>query len=275
MIEPTVCSAALVEQVLATNVSDERVAVWWLGHGGYLLKYGQTVVAVDPYLSDCLAGKQLGARQTAAVVSPAELTCLNLVLVTQRGADHCDPEAVPALLKASPEALLVLPSGLGDMAADELGIADERFVPIRAGEFFEQGGITVHALGDTTVDEPKRLQYVLTTEAGSIYLPGDVQPLPGQAEAVAPYAPALAFMPISGRGAALQALGLPGSMTPIEAARLADEIGVQVVVPQHYDMFELHRADPAAFREFAKEHFPKLKVRILEPGARWIYPPEG
>lgn len=275
MIEPITEGAALVEQVVATNVGEERVAVWWLGHGGYLLKCGQAVVAVDPYLSDHLADKQLGARQTTTVVAPDQLTCLNLVLVTQGGGDHFDPQSVTALLEASSEALLVLPSGLADMAADDLGVADERLVPMRAGEFFERAGITVHALGRADVDEPRRLQYVLTADAGSVYLAGDMLPRPGQAEAVTPFGPAIAFLPISGRGASLQALGLPGTMTPIEAARLADELGVQVVVPQHYDMFALHSADPCAFREFCKEHYPRLKVRILEPGARWIYPPEG
>ena len=168
--------------------------------------------------------------------------------------------------------LRVLPAGLADRAGDELGVPDERLVAIRPGEFFDHAGLTVHALGNPGSEQPRRVQYVLAADAATIYVAGDVQPRPGQAEDGAVLSPTLALLPISGRGAALQGLGLPGSMTPIEAARLAHELGVRVVVPQHYDMFSLHQADPCAFSEFCREHYSQLKVRILEPGARWIYP---
>ncbi len=275
MIEPLVFGQALVEQVQTTTLGDGRLAVWWLGHCGLLLKHGSVVAVVDPYLSDRLTDRGLGPRRSTAPLAANELTGVSLVLITGGSADLFDPATVPALLEASPDALLVLPAGLADVAADEMGVPDERMVPIRAGQLFEIEDLTIHAVGLTEEDEPLRLEYVLASDLGSVYVAGNSLPRRGQAEDVRPFHPEIAFLPIGGRGARLQQRGLPGALTNIEAARLASEIGAQFVVPLSFQMFEYQTADPNVFADHVAATYPELRCRLLELAGRWIYPPEG
>ena len=57
----------------------------------------------------------------------------------------------------------------------------------------------------------------------------------------------LTLLPINGRDAEREALGIVGNMDASEAAQLAHEIGAHAAVPMHWDMFASNPGDPAAF----------------------------
>lgn len=39
------------------TASPDKLHVWWLGQSGYLLKWGNSHLLIDPYLSDLLTTK--------------------------------------------------------------------------------------------------------------------------------------------------------------------------------------------------------------------------
>jgi L-ascorbate metabolism protein UlaG (beta-lactamase superfamily) len=279
MIEPVLSGSPLAEQIAGGAPGEERLALWWMGQSGFLLRRGDLVVGFDLYLSNYLAATRPGPgraydRQTRAPLRPDELTCLDLLVVSGSQPDHLDPDSVGALLAASPRALLLLPASLADFAADELDVPDERLVPIADREFFDLDGLRLQAIAASADADAGPLAYVLQIDPLSVLLVGQSEPYDGFAERLATFAPALALLPISGRGARLQQLGAEGSLTAVEAARLADESGAQVVVPHHFDMFALHHADVGAFCEHTRHHYPRLKTKVLEPGGRWLFPGE-
>lgn len=277
----------LLERIVAAAPAEDGVALWWLGQSGYLLRWHELTVLVDPYLSDHLAQKYAGTdkpheRLMPAPCAPELVTTADLILATHRHSDHLDPGSLLTLLEASPQALLVLPAAIADYAADDLGVPDDRLVPIRDGEMFELGGLRVHAvpaaherLEVDAAGQHLYLSYVLDAPPVRVVFAGDTIPWYGQAARFAAFEPQVACLPINGRDARRQALGTPGNLTIAEAARLAVEIGVDVVIPNHYGMFAFNTADPAAFVQHCEEHYPDLYVAVLEPGEVWRYPLEA
>ena len=53
-----------------------------------------------------------------------------------------------------------------------------------------------------------------------------------------------------------------------EAARLAADVGAQVLVPMHWELFAHNRGFPGDLVAYANEHFPKLSVLVMGRGAR-------
>jgi L-ascorbate metabolism protein UlaG (beta-lactamase superfamily) len=74
----------------------------------------------------------------------------------------------------------------------------------------------------------------------------------------------VALLPINGRAPERR---VAGNLTGAEAARLAKDIGADVVIPCHFDMFEFNTASPAEFMRTAealRQHYA-----ILKNGERW------
>ena len=73
------------------------------------------------------------------------LTHLDAVLVTHQHPDHLDPERLPALLAANPDARLVVDIGTaGELDGGRLGTTPETVEP---GDAVRIGGATVEVLG--------------------------------------------------------------------------------------------------------------------------------
>ena len=75
---------------------DARVLhIWWLGQSGFLLKWLDHCLLLDPYLSDSLTTKHAATdkphiRITARVVDPVRLDFVNVVTSSHNHTDHLD-----------------------------------------------------------------------------------------------------------------------------------------------------------------------------------------
>jgi L-ascorbate metabolism protein UlaG (beta-lactamase superfamily) len=63
-------------------------------------------------------------------------------------------------------------------------------------------------------------------------------------------------------------------MNPREAVRIAVELGVQVLVPMHWDMFTPNLGFPEHVVQYAASEFPELTVLIFGRRQRFIYAPD-
>ncbi len=101
-----------------------------LGHSTVLVEAAGQRLLLDPgFLSD----------------SWHDLTDLDAVLVTHLHPDHVDPQHVPALLAANPQARVVVEPGVPD--AVDLGVGDERLVRLAAGDGLTLGELSLEAVG--------------------------------------------------------------------------------------------------------------------------------
>jgi L-ascorbate 6-phosphate lactonase len=259
---------------------------WWLGHCGFVLKYRDTILYVDPYLSDSQRDRfQRSAyphdRLMASPLDPRRVTHADLVLATHAHGAHLDFGTLPYLMDASPQAKLVLPqAAMG--RAHAFGIDYLRMIPTDGDlrvDYNKHGDLcqiiavpAAHEQLDHTPDNGyPYLGYVIRFGAWSIYHAGDGVLYDGLAERLRMLNINVALLPINGRDAAS---GKPGNFSIDEAAGLAAEIGARWLVPMHYGMFALNNVDVSRFVDHLLGHRPAQRFKVLQCGERWAAPEE-
>jgi len=268
LIQPVKPGRALLDEIDHTPCLTPTL--WWLGHSGFVLKYRQSILYIDPFLSPD------PARLTRPPFAPEAVTHAGLVLATHSHRHHLDAGTVPALLAASPRAKLVLPIAAAE-AAHAMGISYHRMVTTNSDlrvEYLDDRIYAVPSAHDdldwTPLGGYPYLGYLVRFGNFTIYHAGDSIPYPALVSRLLPYNVNLALMPISGRGH-----GLPGNFEISEAAEIAEAIGAEWLVPMHYDMFASSTADINRFIEHMLGHRPAQRFKIFQCGEMWAMPEMG
>ena len=89
----------------------------------------------------------------------------------------------------------------------------------------------------------------------------------GQVERLRALRPHLALLPINGRDFFRETdRNIVGNMDFREAARLATDISVQLLIPMHWELFAHNRGFPGHLVGFVADNFPELSVLIMGRG---------
>jgi hypothetical protein len=155
-------------------------------------------------------------------MTPRQVDNADLVLLTHDHSDHVDPETLPSLAAASPQARFVAPAPIVGRVAELVGDR-ERVVAARVGTPLHLGAIEIHPVAakhEEFDEDPEfgfpHLGYVLRLGGVTVYHAGDTVPYDGLVETLTPFAIHLAFLPINGRDffrtrrGVLGNIGLPG-----------------------------------------------------------------
>jgi L-ascorbate metabolism protein UlaG (beta-lactamase superfamily) len=225
--------------------------LWWLGHSGFVLKYRNAIIYIDPLLS----------REDAPFAG-SEVTHAGLVLCTHAHAGHLDAATVKGILGSSPHAKLVIPKAAADFAHG-LGIDYQRMVTTNADLRVEFRDDRIYAVPSaheqldwTPLGGYPYLGYLVRFGPFTIYHAGDCVPYDDLARRLLPYNVTVALLPVSGR---------PGNFEVGEAAQLAEDIGADWLAPMHY-------TDPNPFLSHMLGHRPAQKFKVFERGERWTVP---
>jgi L-ascorbate metabolism protein UlaG (beta-lactamase superfamily) len=278
VIEPLLKDDAFLDDVARVSEAEESFHLWWLGQSGFLIKWHERHLIIDPYLSDSLAEKykhdaeRTHQRLTARVVDPARLSFIDVATSSHNHTDHLDGETLRNIWFASPAMRLVIPEANRAFVAERLGIHPQLPIGLDDGESvgcadFRITGIAA-AHNELEQDEQGRhklLGYVF--EFGdhfAIYHSGDTLLYEGLAERLQPFKIDVAILPINGYKPERR---VAGNLNGREAAQLAKEIGAAVVIPCHYDMFAFNTESPDEF--IAEAERIGQPYRVLRAGERW------
>jgi len=97
---------------------------------------------------------------------------------------------------------------------------------------------------------------VISSREATIYHAGDTGVFGDMALIRELYSPRIAMLPIGGHF----------TMGVREAAKAVELLGVEVVIPMHYNTFPLIRADPKELADLVLKRGLKVDVRVLKPG---------
>ena len=224
----------------------------WLGQAGFCLEAEGLRILVDPFLSDH------EARLFAPPDATPFATDIDWVLVTHGHLDHFDKDFVRTVERHSPSATLVLPSPLVDEASavapmlNVIGIrpGDRRFLSplvglhvIPAWHGFEVAD--GYTQGHTADGASRYVGYVVRLPGCAVYHAGDTIITDELRAALAVEQIDVALLPVNGRDYYRESMGLVGNMDAREAVRLASELGVEMLIPMHWDMFAGNTVRPA------------------------------
>jgi L-ascorbate metabolism protein UlaG (beta-lactamase superfamily) len=252
------------------------VELWWLGQAGFRLRdpdSGGATVFCDPFFSPH------DDRPWSAPASAADLAVADVVLVSHEHIDHRDlPTLDAAAAQPGARHTLIVPRPL------EATVSAPRVIGAQPGEALQFGGVRIwpvparhgvdvadaynfgHELSNGLY---RYLGYVVEIGGVRVYHSGDCSPYDGQADVVRALAPQIALLPINGRDYFRETEhNIVGNMDYREAARLAHDIGVQVLVPMHWELFPTNRGYPYELVRYCEEHYPALSVLVMGRGAR-------
>ena len=259
MIKPVLQDDAFLADVRAA--SPDRLHLWWLGQSGFLVRWGDQYLLIDPYLSDSLTKKYTGTdkphvRMTERVIAPERLDFLDVVTSSHNHTDHLDGETLIPLLAANPGLPVIVSRANVDFAANRMQAPAARLTPIRVdaepvqvGPFAFQAIPAAHeALEQDENGDYKCIGLIVRAAGRTIYHSGDCIPYDGLIERLRGWEIDVALLPINGRD---PARGVPGNFTTQEAAELGKAISAGLVIPCHYEMFEFNTVSPDGFEEAA------------------------
>jgi L-ascorbate metabolism protein UlaG (beta-lactamase superfamily) len=254
------------------------IELWWLGQAGFGLRdpAGGPRVFCDPFLTPG------GARSWQPPLDAAQLAReADIVLVSHEHLDHFDLPTLQAA--AHGHFRLVLPQPLRDEAI-ALGLPPERVIGAVPDLPLEIDGVLIYPLparhginvtdaytfGENVGDGSVRyLGYVVGIGPTRLYHSGDCVPYAGQAERLKTLGVEVMCLPINGRDFYRETeSNIVGNMDFREAARLAADVGAQVLVPMHWELFASNRGFPGDLVTYASQHFPSLSVLVMGRGAR-------
>ena len=276
MIKPALQGEAFLADVRDAASSQDDLHIWWLGQSGFLVQWRGSHLLFDPYLSDSLSRKYAATdkphtRMTGLVISPDALDFIDLTTSSHNHSDHLDGETLTALIHANPKMELLVPSANCTFAAERLDMDPDQLETIDAGQSIALGPFELHAVPaaheDLAKDDLGRHQfvgYVAKLGPWTVYHSGDTIPYDGMEEILRQWKIDVALLPINGRRPERQ---VAGNLWGREAANLAKAIGVRMVIPCHYDMFEFNTETPEEFEITCQALGQAHKT--IRAGQRW------
>ena len=254
----------------ALDLAPGTIALWWLGQAGFAVRAGGLVMLVDPFLAP------MAERVSAPAFDPDEAVGVDVVTCSHEHYDHLDLASLPAIAGASPEARFVVPRPLVD-AVTAAGVPRGRLIGAQPDERIRLDGVTLHPLparhGVGMADAYtfgrelsgglyRYLGYVLDDGVTRVYHAGDTIVYDGQAERLRALRTDVALLPINGRDHFRETAGVVGNMDHREAAQLAADARVDLLVPMHYDTFRENLGYPAHLVDIVRRDHPALAVLV-------------
>jgi L-ascorbate 6-phosphate lactonase len=246
---------------LASLPPEGLVALYWLGGAGVALQASNgACVFIDPYLSD-LCERRHGFRRLTPAPLRAEEAAPEVWIATHHHADHLDVDAVTATPRRETIAFAAPPSCLG--ALIDAGVPREHVTVLLPGTGQQVGSAYVTAVpADHGALAPDAVGVVVDFAGVRLYHAGDTALRDEFVAGLRALAPQIAVLPINGKF---------GNLTPVEAAQLADAIGVQAVVPCHYWLLAEHGGDPGAFAAACSTLAPRTEPLLVPLGGRCLF----
>jgi L-ascorbate 6-phosphate lactonase len=266
----------LAREIRETRVPERAVALWWLGQSSIIAKAAGRVLRFDLYLTDHGAAAAGVRRAYAPLIRPEELDMMDVVLCTHEHLDHLDPQTLTGIAKASPVAQFVAPRCCVGMVR-AAGVDEGRIHPSWAGRPMvvrDVEIVPIRAAHETfdLVDQGHRWQGYAVTMGGIILChTGDTVMYDGLGEELRRHRVDVLLAPINGRDYYRNGAGIIGNLNYREAAELAVEARVQLVIPLHYDLFEPNVEQPGHFVDYLYDRFPAQPSKVMARGERFLF----
>lgn len=272
---------ALIDQIKATKVPDDAIAIWYLGQESMLLKKGSTTVLVDPYLTDYvdrLEGSEKGfwVRKYPSPVKPELMDFVDYVLCTHDHGDHMDPDTLRGIASAGSKTRFVVPQPSLALLLS-LGINGDRAFGAQAGSSIRLGELQIVPVA-AAHDEFHRdsegnymeLSYIIKWGGITLLHGGDMSVYPGLPELLKSFDIDVAMLPINGGDWLRDGQGIVGNTGFREAADLGAAAGADIIIPMHFDLYAVNEENPAFFVDYIYRRYPGQKYHIFQPGERLV-----
>jgi len=259
------------------DADPDGVDVWYLGCNGFVLKgRAGTTLFIDPYLGT--GDPPRTVRMVPVAFDPEDVSEADAVMATHEHTDHVHgPSQAPIL--AGTGAQFYAPDDSLAVALDEerwpdrWDVADEQFTQVAEGETYSVGEFTVHVEAAHDPDATHPVSYVVEHDAGTFFHGGDTKPGDALADVGARYDVDLGVVAFGSVGRIPDKETREPRLTrwycdENEAVEVAAAVGMDRLLPSHWDMWRGLTADPAALRHHVRSFEHPRRLELVEIGDR-------
>jgi L-ascorbate metabolism protein UlaG (beta-lactamase superfamily) len=250
-----------------------KIPVMPLGQCGFRFQFGNKAIYTDPYLSNRVAeleGEDL-QRLIPIPIAPSTIVDADFVLITHAHIDHCDLETLIPLSNASKNCRFICPNEVSNILNDA-GIDRKRIIVANSSWIDIDSSLKIlpvpAAHPTVQLDEKGFLRfvgYVLEFAGRKFYHAGDGSPDDQVLDFLCNLGPLdIGFIPVNERNFYRDRQGIIGNMSVREAFQFAEDIGLKILVPTHWDMFEPNRVYREELELFYKLNKPTFEM-LLNP----------
>lgn len=259
----------LINEIDKCKLGSGKVAFWWLGQLGFVVKLGELVIYLDPFLSEH------PARNIPSLLNPLEIIHSDFIFGSHDHIDHIDRKVWRQLSLSSPNAKFFVPKVLIGSLSKDLKIPENRFIGLDDSMSVIEKGLKItgiaaaHEFLDRDPDTGcyPYLGYVIEGNGCVIYHSGDMCIYEGLYSKLKKWDRFdIMFIPINGRDGKRYRSNCIGNMTYQEAVDLAGLLKPGLVVPSHYEMFSSNSEDPLLFADYLSAKYPGIEYWIGNHG---------
>lgn len=272
-----------IKYFFETQLTDGQIALFYLGQEGFLIRYHDNYFLIDPYLSDyvdryCCRENVKWVRRYDAPVLPEQLDFVDYVFCTHDHFDHADPDTLRAIAGHNPKAKFIVPEPIRT-TIQSYGIEAGRIIGAAAGQEICLGECRISpvpaAHEELHTDENgnyKELGYKMTFGNTTLFHAGDCCIYDGLADYLKNID--ILMVPVNGRSYYKLHHDIIGNMDAAEAVLLAQETNARLLVPMHFDLYDVNCINPAHFVDCLYQINPGQAFHMFSPGERYIFQSE-
>lgn len=222
--------------------------ITWLGQAGLLFEHNGYKIMIDPYLSDSVV--KVNPKNYRRVKVDESLFDIkpDVMIFTHNHLDHYDPETAPRFITEETSITVLAPGSVWNEVRKIGG--NNNYVLFNRHTEWSQCGLKFTAVKAEHSD-PTPIGVIIDDGENKYYVTGDTlynedvfEDIPNDIYAL--------FMPINGVG---------NNMNMIDAARFAERVGAEKVVPLHTGMFDnLNPNDLVCDNKVIPEIYKEIRV---------------
>lgn len=265
----------MIDRMNRLTVLPNSLAIWAFGQMGFALQAPEGVLYIDLCLGEIVGAE----RAFPPPVPPDAITNARLYCVTHEHIDHLHEETVRGVAKASPQ-VQFLTTGWCIDGLRAAGVAAERIhtppalTPTLLLDSLRVTAIpSAHFSRETDPVKGERwLGFLFEWNGVTVYHAGDTIIYDGYIETLRRLPRAdVAILPVNGRDEYRTKRDLIGNLYPAEAAQLALDLGWDLVIAGHNDLYPVNTIPMGQITEGFARYAPRQKVHIMQPGELYYY----
>ena len=258
------------------NIPQNEVQVSWIGQAGFIFKFRNRLLIIDPYLSDYLSKKYKGKlfphiRLIKVPLNPEKITNVDYIICSHAHSDHMDPETISILSNNNPKVKIVVPAAEKKEALNR-GAKINQLLPMNDGDNIElDDGLKIMgiAAAHETLKINKKgehhfLGFVIDFKGIKIYHSGDCVPYEGLVDKLSKMEIDIALLPINGRDEFRLKNNIAGNFFIEEVLDICKSAIIENLIVHHFGMFAYNTVREDVLENLRNLNSPQLQIFIPE-----------
>ncbi|MCD8067453.1 MAG: MBL fold metallo-hydrolase [Lachnospiraceae bacterium] len=269
----------LKERILNTSLTEDQIAIFYLGQVGFIIKFRGKYLLIDGYLSDYVdrhcSQTVKWKRNYPSPIRGGELDFIDYVFLTHEHKDHADPDTLMAISGINKKATYFMPKSIqksvsGWISSGKIaGVSADKTVILDQGFSFMPIPSAHETLHVDENGEYREMGYIMKFDQISLYHSGDCCMYDKLEEKVK--GTDILMLPINGRDYFRNKDDIIGCFDSNEAIILAQKAEAKLLIPTHFDLYSVNGVNPAYFVDCLYRINPVQRFHIFMPGEGFVY----